>query len=136
MGKTARFFRRKKVMHKPFMGVNADSEDGPIFVQTMNQSDSGKLVSNLGNTDMKDFKTGTSAMEIVNSPSVRKEFSLGSGPSASTSPGSPTPATRVAPIKSKRMGAIDMRSGEFWGVVGLGFAAGILGKHLFDTYVK
>ena len=34
------------------------------------------------------------------------------------------------------MGAIDMKSGEFWGVVGLSFAAGVLGKHLFDTYVK
>lgn len=121
---------------KPFMGVSDSSGDGPIFVDTLSSSNGGKMVDNLGNSDMKDFKTNDSAMKLVNSPSVKKEFNLGSGPSVSTSPGTSTPATRVAPIRSRKMGAIDMKSGEFWGVVGLSFAAGVLGKHLFDTYVK
>ena len=123
--------------HKPFMGVMSNpDDDGPIFVQTMSNSDQGKLVDNLGNSDMKSFKTNDSAMDIVNSPSVKKEFNLGSGPSVSTSPSMPSPATRVAPIKSRRMGQLDMKSGEFWGVVGLAFASGVLGKYLFDQYVK
>jgi len=123
--------------HKPFMGVMSNpDDDGPIFVQTMSNSDQGKLVDNLGNSDMKSFKTNDSAMDIVNSPSVKKEFNLGSGPSVSTTPSMPSPATRVAPIKSRRMGQLDMKSGEFWGVVGLAFASGVLGKYLFDQYVK
>ena len=72
-------------MHKPFMGVN-QPEDGPIFVQTMNQGDQGKVVSGLGNSDMKSFKTNESAMNIVNSDSVKSEFGLGSVPSVSTAP--------------------------------------------------
>ena len=123
--------------HKPFMGVMSNpDDDGPIFVQTMSNSDQGKLVDNLGNSDMKSFKTNDSAMDIVNSPSVKKEFNLGSGPSVSTTPSMPSPATRVAPIKSRRMGQLDMKSGEFWGVVGLAFTSGVLGKYLFDQYVK
>jgi len=123
--------------HKPFMGVMSNpDDDGPIFVQTMSNSDQGKLVDNLGNSDMKSFKTNDSAMDIVNSPSVKKEFNLGSGPSVSTSPSMPSPATRVAPVRSRRMGQLDMKSGEFWGVVGLAFASGVLGKYLFDQYVK
>ena len=121
---------------KPFMGVNDSSDDGPIYVDTMSSSKDGKMVDNLGNSDMKSFKTNDSAMDIVNSPSVKKEFGLGSGPSVTTSPSMPSPATRVAPIKSRKMGAIDMKSGEFWGVVGLAFAGGVLGKYLFDQYVK
>ena len=134
MGKKVRSLRGKKIMHKPFMGVN-QPEDGPIFVQTMNQGDQGKVVSGLGNSDMKDFSTNDSAMNLVNSPSVKKEFNLGSGPT-STTPGTPTPVARATSIKSRRMGQLDMKSGEFWGVVGLSVCAGVLGKHLFDTYVK
>ena len=123
--------------HKPFMGVMSNpDDDGPIFVQTMSNSDQGKLVDNLGNSDMKSFKTNDSAMDIVNSPSVKKEFNLGSGPSVSTSPSMSSPATRVASIKSGKMGQLDMKSGEFWGVVGLSVCAGVLGKYLFDRYVK
>jgi len=122
-------------MHKPFMGVN-QSEDGPIFVQTMKPGDEGRVVSGLGNSDMQSFKTNDSAMKIVNSDSVRKEFNLGSGPATSTSPSMPSPATRVAPIKSRRMGQLDMKSGEFWGVVGISISAGVLAKYLFDQYVK
>ena len=46
------------------------------------------------------------------------------------------PVATAAPVRSRRMGAIDMKSGEFWGVVGLAFAGGVLGKYLFDQYVK
>jgi hypothetical protein len=124
-------------MHKPFMGISTPQDpDGPIFVQTMNQGSEGKLVNSLGNSDMQDFKTNDSAINTLNSPSTKSEFGLGSGPSTSTSYGSPSPATRVAPMKVHRMGQLDMKSGEFWGVVGLAFAGGVLGKHLFDTYVK
>ena len=52
------------------MGITDDAgsgDDGPIFVQTMNQGSDGKLVDNLGNSDMKDFKTDNSAMQAVNS---------------------------------------------------------------------
>ena len=121
---------------KPFMGVTDSSADGPIFVDTISSSNDGKMVENLGNSDMKDFKTNDSAMNLVNSPSVKKEFNLGSGPSVSTTPGSSIPAARAVPIKSRKMGAIDMKSGEFWGVVGLSVCAGVLGKYLFDQYVK
>ena len=120
---------------KPFMGVNDSSGDGPIFVDTLSSSNGGKMVSNLGNSDMQSFSTNDSAMNIVNSPSVAKEFGLGSGP-VSTSPAMNTPVARAAPIRSRKMGAIDMKSGEFWGVVGLAFAGGVLGKYLFDQYVK
>ena len=137
MGKKLRTDREAEIVYKPFMGAHdKPSDDGPIFVQTMNQSDQGKVVDNLGNSDMKDFKTNDSAMKIVNSPQVKKEFNLGSGPATSTTPSMPYTATRVAPIKSRKMGAIDMKSGEFWGVVGLAFAGGVLGKYLFDQYVK
>lgn len=122
-------------MHKPFMGVSDSSGDGPIFVDTLSSSNNGKMVSNLGNSDMKSFSTNESAMNLVNSPSVTKEFGLGSGP-VSTSPAMNIPVARAAPMKSHRMGAIDMKSGEFWGVVGLAFAGGVLGKYLFDQYVK
>ena len=122
------------MQHKPFMGVN-QPEDGPIFVQTMNQGDQGKVVDGLGNSDMKSFKTNDTAMNIVNSPSVREEFGLGSGPTTSTT-STPSPATRVAPIRSRKMGQLDMKSGEIWGVVGLSVCAGVLGKYLFDQYVK
>tara|TARA_B100000035_G_C20707474_1_gene425473 strand:+ start:153 stop:530 length:378 start_codon:yes stop_codon:yes gene_type:complete len=123
--------------HKPFMGITEDAgsgDDGPIFVQTMNQGSDGKLVDNLGNSDMKDFKTDNSAMQAVNSPQVKKEFNLGAGPTASTA--IPAPMPRGNPKTSKRLGQLNMKSGEFWGVVGLSFAVGVLGKHLFDTYVK
>ena len=123
-------------MHKPFMGINTPDDDGPIFVQTMNQGSDGRLVNGLGNSEMQDFKTNDSALNAVNSPSTKSEFGLGSGPSTSTSYGSPSPATRVAPMPVSRMGALDVKSGEFWGLVGLAFASGVLGKHLFDTYVK
>jgi hypothetical protein len=123
-------------MHKPFMGITdeASTDDGPIFVQTMNQGSDGKMVSGLGNSDMKDFKTDNTAMNAVNSPQVKKEFNLGHAPSASTA--IPAPMPRGNPKMSKRFGQLDMKSGEFWGVVGLSFAVGVLGKHLFDTYVK
>lgn len=117
------------------MGVSDSSGDGPIFVDTLSSSNNGKMVSNLGNSDMKSFSTNESAMNLVNSPSVTKEFGLGSGP-VSTSPAMNIPVARAAPMKSHRMGAIDMKSGEFWGVVGLAFAGGVLGKYLFDQYVK
>ena len=137
MGKKLRTDREAKIVYKPFMGAHdKPSDDGPIFVQTMNQSDQGKVVDSLGNSDMKDFKTNDSAMKIVNSPQVKKEFNLGSGPATSTTPSMPSPATRVAPIKSGKMGQLDMKSGEFWGVVGLSVCAGVLGKYLFDQYVK
>ncbi len=124
-------------MHKPFMGVNTGLDDnGPIFVQTMNQSDQGKVVDGLGNSDMQDFKTNDSAIKLLNSPQVKKDFNLGSGTTTTTSPSMSSPATRVAPIKSRRMGQLDMKSGEFWGVVGLSLCAGVLGKYLFDQYVK
>jgi len=122
-------------MHKPFMGVNPP-DDGPIFVQTMNQGSEGKIVSGLGNSDMQNFKTNDTALDAVNSPSIKTEFGLGNGPSTSTSYGTPTPATRVAPMKARKMGQLNVKSGEFWGLVGLAFASGVLGKHLFDTYVK
>ena len=66
---------------KPFMGVSDSSGDGPIFVDTLSSSNDGKMVDNLGNSDMKSFSTNESAMNLVNSPSVAKEFGLGSGPS-------------------------------------------------------
>tara|TARA_Y100000114_G_C11557026_1_gene229963 strand:- start:166 stop:537 length:372 start_codon:yes stop_codon:yes gene_type:complete len=120
---------------KPFMGVSDSSGDGPIFVDTISSSNDGKMVDNLGNSDMKNFSTNDSAMDLVNSPSVAKEFGLGSGP-VSTSPAMNIPVARAAPVRSRKMGAIDMKSGEFWGVVGLAFASGVLGKYLFDQYVK
>jgi hypothetical protein len=123
-------------MHKPFMGVNTPEDDGPIFVQTMNAGSEGKLVSGLGNSDMQNFKTNDSAMDALNSQSIQAEYGLGNGPSTSTSYGTPTPATRVAPMKTRKMGQLNVKSGEFWGLVGLAFASGVLGKHLFDTYVK
>ena len=122
-------------MHKPFMGVNNPPNDGPIFVDTLSSSNDGKMVDNLGNSDMKSFSTNESAMNLVNSPSVAKEFGLGSGP-VSTSPAMNIPVATAAPIRTRKMGAIDMKSGEFWGVVGLAFASGVLGKYLFDQYVK
>jgi hypothetical protein len=117
------------------MGVNP-TDDGPIFVQTMNADSEGKLVSGLGNSDMQNFKTNDTALNTLNSPSIKTEFGLGSGPSTSTSYGTPTPATRVAPMNARKMGHLNVKSGEFWGLVGLAFASGVLGKHLFDTYVK
>ena len=120
---------------KPFMGVTDSSGDGPIFVETISSSNGGKMVDKLGNSDMKSFSTNESAMNIVNSPSVAKEFGLGSGP-VSTSPAMNIPVASAAPLRSRKMGAIDMKSGEFWGVVGLAFAGGVLGKYLFDQYVK
>jgi hypothetical protein len=122
-------------MHKPFMGVNPP-DDGPIFVQTMNAGNDGKLVSGLGNSDMQNFKTNDTALNTLNSQSIKSEFGLGSGPSTSTSYGIPTPAISVAPMKTRKMGHLNVKSGEFWGLVGLAFGCGVLGKHLFDTYVK
>lgn len=121
-------------MHKPFMGVSDSSGDGPIFVDTLSGSGDGHMVNSLGNSDMKSFRTGSSAMDIVNSPSVKSEFSLGSGPT-STTPHAPTPQ-QVSKVRSSRIGHIDMKSGEFWGVAGLAFTAGVLGKYLFDRYYK
>jgi len=121
-------------MHKPFMGVSDSSGDGPIFVDTLSASGDGQMVDSLGNSDMKNFKTGSSAMDIVNSPSVKSEFNLGSGPTSTTSY-APTPQP-MSRIRSSRMGDINMRSGEFWGVAGLAFTAGVLGKYLFDRYYK
>ncbi len=121
--------------YKPFMGVSDSSGDGPIFVDTLSASGDGHMVENLGNSDMKNFKTGSSAMDIVNSEAVKSDFNLGSGPSASTTSFSPT-STPVSSHRSGRMGDINMRTGEFWGVAGLAFTAGVLGKYLFDRYYK
>lgn len=121
-------------MHKPFMGVSDSSGDGPIFVDTLSASGDGQMVENFGNSDMKNFKTGSSAMDIVNSPSVKSDFNLGSGPTSTTSH-APSPIP-VSSHRSSRMGDINMRSGEFWGVAGLAFTAGVLGKYLFDRYYK
>ena len=60
--------------YKPFMGVSDSSGDGPIFVDTLSASGDGHMVENLGNSDMKNFKTGSSAMDIVNSEAVKSDF--------------------------------------------------------------
>ena len=119
-------------MHKPFMGVAESADDGPIFVDTLSGSGDGKMVSNFGNSDMKDFRTGDHAMDMVNSASVKSEFGLGS---ASTHSHAPIP-TPIPAVRSKRMGDLNAKTGEFWGLAGLAFAAGVLGKTLFDRYYK
>jgi len=121
-------------MHRPYHQRNEASDDGPIFVDTLSGGGDGKLV-NLGNTEMQDFRTNDSAMEEMNSPSVAAEFGLGS-PSTSTHHMPHTPTTPTAPFRSRKIGDLNTKTGEFWGLVGLSFAAGILGKTLFDKYYK
>jgi hypothetical protein len=120
------------MVHKPFMGVAESADDGPIFVDTLSGSGDGKMVANLGNSDMKNFKTSDHAMELVNSEAVRSEFGLGE---VSTHSHTPTPMPTPA-VRAKRMGDLNAKTGEFWGLAGLAFAAGVLGKTLFDRYYK
>ena len=59
---------------KPFMGVSDSSGDGPIFVDTISSSKSGKMVDNLGNSDMKSFSSKNRRRNFCNM-AIREEDS-------------------------------------------------------------
>jgi len=117
---------------KQYMRANEGSDDGPIFVDTLSGGGEGKFVSSLGNTEMQDFKTNDSAMNIVNSGTTASDFGLGSASTHSSAP--KTTPTNL--FRSRKMGDMNAKTGEFWGLVGLSFAVGVLGKTMFDKYYK
>ena len=79
-----------------------------------------------GNTEMAEFKKGTSAMDAVNDPYTQQTFNLGSNP---------TPAGIASP-KKPILGAIDWKSSETLLVGGAFFGMGILASVLFSRYYK
>ena len=86
-------------------------------------------MKNFGNTEMASFKTDASAMNIVNSAGVKRDFNLGSTPI-------PVEQPLGAPAKKKGLGDIRWKSSETL-LVGAGFfALGLTTKVLFDRYYK
>jgi len=86
-------------------------------------------MKNFGNTEMMNFKTDESAMDLVNSPSAKRDFGLGSTPAPVQQPLGTT-------SKRGRLGDIRWKSSETL-LVGAGFfSLGLLSKVLFDRYYK
>ena len=86
-------------------------------------------MKNFGNTEMMNFKTDESAMDLVNSPSAKRDFGLCSAPAPVQQPLGTT-------SKKGRLGDIRWKSSETL-LVGAGFfSLGLLSKVLFDRYYK
>lgn len=115
-----------------FMGGPSDSfaDDGYITVQeTPAPTTPNPKMKQFGNTEMANFKTDQSAMDIVNSAQSKRDFNLGSAPSPVV-PGTPKRAS------NKKLGDIRWKSSETLYVGGAFFVAGLAAKVLFDRYYK
>jgi len=87
-------------------------------------------MKNFGNTEMATFKTDSSAMDIVNSATVKRDFDLGSAPIPAAQP------LGSKKVKKGSLGDIRWKSSETL-LVGAGFCAlGLTTKVLFDRYYK
>jgi len=87
-------------------------------------------MKNFGNTEMASFNTDESAMNLVNSAGVKKDFGLGS---ASIPVGQPL---GKASKQKGGLGDIRWRSSETLYVGAAFFALGLTAKTLFDRYYK
>lgn len=115
-----------------FMGGPSDSfkDDGFITVQeTPAPTTPNPKMKQFGNTEMANFKTDESAMNIVNSAQTKRDFNLGSAPSPVV-PGTPKRANK------NKLGDIRWKSSETLYVGGAFFVAGLAAKVLFDRYYK
>ena len=76
--------------------------------------------TNLGNTEMADFQTDDSAMDIVNLPEIKEEFGLAGI------------QQQAVNLQHPDIGDMNATTSEFWGYGALFFGVGVLATILFN----
>lgn len=116
-----------------FMGSAPDNGfitlQDPVQPRVQETTPNPKM-KNFGNTEMASFKTDESAMKIVNSSSVKRDFGLGSAPTPVN------PNLGKATKKKGSLGDIRWKSSETLMVGAAFFSLGVATKFLFDRYYK
>lgn len=88
--------------------------------------------TSLGNSDMVNIPRNTSALNIVNDPATVSEFGLQGVPI-------PPPKSvfrRAMPRMDNRMGDINWKTGETWGILIGGMALGMLTLWAWNNVTK
>ena len=88
--------------------------------------------ANLGNSNAANFPKDDSAMNLVNSASVKQEFGLGSPPIPPPRRG----LGRALPKFNKTVGDIQWNTGETWGVLIGGIAIGMIALTAWNRATK
>jgi hypothetical protein len=103
-----------------FMGSPTDAfSDEPMIPLPI---DDTPAPANLGNTEMGELPKDESAMNLVNSPSIKQTFGLSGLPNI--------------PSTNKRLGDIAWNTGETWAILIGGIAIGFIGRALFDRVTR
>ena len=95
------------------------------------QAEGGGL-STLGNSDAANFPKDDSAMNLVNSPSVKQEFGLAGPPIPPPRRG----LGRAIPKFNQTVGDISWKTGETWGVLIGGIAIGMIALTAWNRATK
>ena len=85
-----------------------------------------------GNSNAANFPKDESAMNLINSPSVKQEFGLGSAPIPPPRRG----LGRALPKFNKTVGDIQWNTGETWGVLIGGIAIGMIALTAWNRATK
>jgi hypothetical protein len=86
----------------------------------------------LGNSDAANFPKDESALDLVNSPSVKQEFGLAGPPIPPPRRG----IGRAIPKFNKSVGDIQWQTGETWGVLIGGIAIGMIALTAWNRATK
>ena len=89
-------------------------------------------MTSLGNSDMVNIPRDSSAMNIVNDPSIVSEFGLQGAPI----PPPKSAFRRAMPKMDNRIGDINWKTGETWGILIGGMALGMMTLWAWNNVTK
>lgn len=89
-------------------------------------------MTSLGNSDMVNIPRDSSAMNIVNDPTTINEFGL----QGAAIPPPKSPLRRAMPRMDNRLGDIDWKTGETWGILIGGMALGMMTLWAWNNVTK
>jgi hypothetical protein len=93
-------------------------------------------VAPLGNSNAANFPKDESALNLVNSPSVKQEFGLSGPPIPPPRRGLSKGLGRAIPKFNKSVGDIQWQTGETWGVLIGGIAIGMIALTAWNRATK
>ena len=89
-------------------------------------------LASLGNSDAASFPKDESALDLVNSPSIKQEFGLAGAPIPPPRRG----LGRAIPKLNQTVGDIQWQTGETWGVLIGGIAIGMIALTAWNRATK
>ena len=111
--------------------MGSDEEDAPMTNGYTPNLDAPN-VSNLGNTNMQNIPKDGSAMDLMNDPTTKEAFGLGSAPIPPPRRG----LGKAVPKFNRTVGDISWKTGETWGVLIGGVAIGMLALTVWNRATK